>query len=300
MGKSLKQYTEEIASIVIDDSLSDDAVAALTNIHLSVMTMIAANLLEDEYGSVRSHREAMEKLFAICRKRSAGNQSILRRSRIIPTMYAILDMPDTVFDYRKQNMCFSRLCRLADQWHSKTKNADSTTEKERIAEYGLLDGIIREFRYADDADKMADSDYLFLKRRISEWCSEINDDGCWAGLPDYEAARRIDIMTGYSNSNNDSSFDSHIETARRFYSAKVLSDKYCDGHTLFYLYWAMMQGVDRLGGHNADLIAEYAARMCESHPRSSKEWLWYAAVIIDRYCDKVNSNIKRQLLAYSA
>ena len=301
MGKSLKEYIAEIRSIPIDNSLSDEAVIALMNIHLSIMSMIVANMLEEEYGSGDVHREAMEKLFAICRRRSAGNQTLARCSRMTPALYNIFCMPDTLFDDRKHNSCLSRSFRMADEWHEKIKDMRFLDKNARIIEYGVLQSILDAFIYVVDEDKETDKDYLYLNRRIEDWALVLDNNGSWSDLSDYEAVRRLNIMLGHSNTNGENRFDAQIEKALWFYYDRIAGSDAVESQTLFYLYWAVMWGIECNDNQKIDSITNCAEQMLDS-PSVVEQGnrLWYMAIFIDRECVRINREIKQIMLAYSA
>lgn len=280
--QTLKKYIEAIRTIPIDENLSDDAVIALTNIHLSLMSMFE--------GDVALHREAMDKLFAICRKRSTSNQSLSRSSRMTPAMYNVLCMPDTVFDDRKHNSCMNRSFRIAEEWRKKA----TVDEKSRITEYGVLQSIMNAFVYVVDEDTQSDRDFCYLSQRIAEWSSELNTDGSWRDVSDYGAVRRLDIMIVYSNTYGDNRFD--IQKALRHYFNKIIKAKGVDSQTLFYLY----RTIDPADEHTANRVAERAIQLSEPYKQGSAEWLWYMAVVIDRECEKINNDIKEKMLAHTA
>lgn len=290
----------EIRNIPLNDSLSDDAVIALMNIHLSLMSMIVANMLEDEFGNPEFHREAMNRLFAICGRRSRGDQSLARSSRMTPAMYNILCMPDTIFDERKHNACISRSFRMIDEWHRKMKNSAALDEKARIIEYGILRSLQEAFAFIVDENRKCDRDYLYLRHRVAEWASGINDDGSWSGISDYDALRQIDIMIGNSAFNGDSRCDIPIEKSLCYYFDKITGNHYIDCHTLFRLYWTMMWGTNRPDYQKIDTVAKRAAGIMDSYPSGGDEWLWYAAVVIDRECVGINNDIKQGILVCSA
>lgn len=301
MNTTLANLIGTIRTIPLHDGLSDDAVVALTNIHLSIMTMIVANGLEEEYGSAEFHRNAMEQLFAICRKRSAGNQTLARSSRMTPAMYHVFTMPNTIVDVRKHNSCLNRSFRMVDEWCEKTKNARTLDENSRITEYGVLQCLLEAFIYIVDEDKETDKDYLFLKRRIEDWASELDDNGGWSGLSDYEAVKRINIMLGNSNANGDNRFDAQIEKALWFYYDRITEIECVDCQTLYDLYWALMWGIECKDSKKIDTITDCAVRMFESPFAVDRDKrLWYMAVLIDRECVRINKEIKQKMLAFSA
>ncbi|MCH5216313.1 MAG: hypothetical protein J1F10_05180 [Muribaculaceae bacterium] len=59
MNKELSNIILSIRDIPLNEKLSDNAVIALMNIHLSLMNLIIPNMLEDEYGCAEFHSEAM-------------------------------------------------------------------------------------------------------------------------------------------------------------------------------------------------------------------------------------------------
>lgn len=297
MDTALYELIASVRAIPVDDRLSDDAVVALMHIHLSVMTMIVANMLEDEYGDAECHREAMEQLFAICSRRSESRQPLARRSRMIPAMYHYFCMPDALFDERKHDVCLRCTYRMADEWQEKTREARPLDEKARTVEYGVLQSILEAFAYVVDEDREADKDFLYLKRRIGEWASELDGNCCWNGLSDEETLLRIGIMAGHSDTNGDSRFDAQIDKALEACFDRIIGRDAVEARTLFGLYHALMWNAGRRDGRKTDTVAALAARMLGSADGDRR--LWCMAVCIDRACARINDEIKRQMLAYS-
>ena len=195
-------------------------------------------------------------------------------------------MPDTIFDERKHNACISRSFRMIDEWHKKMKISVVLDEKACIIEYGILQSLLDAFTYIVDENKKCDKDFLYLRHRIEEWASEINDDGSWSGISDYDAIRQIDIMIGNSGFNGDNRFDIPIEKSLYYYCDKITDNHYIDCHTLFQLYWTMMWSFNRPDYQKIDTATKRAARIMDSYVSGRDEWLWYAAIIIDRECVK--------------
>ena len=302
MDKSLNGYIEAIRAIPIDDSLSDDAVVTLSKIHLSILTMLVANGLEEEYGGESLHREAMERLFAISRKRSRSNQSLSRRSRMIPVLYDCFCMPDSVSDARRYDLCMRRSFRVAEEWQAQPVCARPEAGKARMVEYDVLQSILDAFVSVVGEIRETDKDFCFLKRRVEAWGSELGTEGCWLDLPAYEAARRLDLMVGHSNANEDRRFDARIGTALDRYAEAFLrkSESPADGRTLFYLYRALSEAQRSPGRRKAEAMAGCAARRCDAYPSGSDAWLWHLSVVIDSACEEINRLTKRRLLAFSA
>ena len=249
LDAKLKKYIAEANAIETGRTLSDDAVEALMEIHLSVAGMAAvggesgyvngdagsANLEngysrrdtgstrgesvsgrgEAWYGNVASHRESMEKLFGLCLRRCSSGSSLERRSRLVPVLYNIFHMPDAAFDVRREMMVGRRACRAIEEWLSKAGDVSHPlAEEERRTEYGILNCIIESMRYAADEDKFGNPAFQYMRGRVEAWAKELNADGSWEGIGTGEALQRIDVMTGNSNVHGDTRFDALIVKAR--------------------------------------------------------------------------------------
>ena len=281
----LKNLIKEIEQIEILETLSDSDVMALLEIHLTISCMLAANHLESEYGSVEARGEALKKLYDICCKRSRSNQSKARRSRMITSMYSALYMSGRVLDERKYEICMNRSFAIIDEWRNTEREL---SEKERMTEYGVLRCMVETFAYVAEEDKSKDKDFCWLQSRLGEWVSDMNTDGSWSGLSNYESLQRLEILISNSNTHCDTRFDVQIEKSVDFYFRKIQESGERDGKTLYYLYKAMTNRMDYSGDSNR--IDEIVSRCAESGCQS----IWNQAVIIDRECMNLN-NILKQL-----
>ena len=235
LDAKLKKYIAEANAIETGRTLSDDAVEALMEIHLSVAGMAAvggesgyvsgnAGSANGEsvscggeawYGSVASHRAAIERLFGICLRRCRSNSSLERRSRLVPVLYNIFHMPGAAFDVRRDMMVGLRACRAIEEWLSKAGDVSRpSTEEELRTEYGILNCILESMRYAADEDKFGNPAFQYMRSRVETWAEELNADGSWGGIDASEALQRIDVMTGNSNVHGDTRFDALIVKAR--------------------------------------------------------------------------------------
>ena len=235
LDAKLKKYIAEANAVEMGRILSDDAVEALMEIHLSVVGIVAiggesgyvsgnvgcaggesgGGRGEAWYGSVASHRESMEKLFGICLRRCRGGSSLERRSRLVPVLYNMFHMPDASFDVRREMMAGRRACRAVEEWLSEAGGASRpVTGEERRTEYGILNCVIESMRYAAEEDKLANPAFQYMRSRVETWAGELSADGSWEGIGTGEALRRVDVMTGNSNVHGDNRFDALIMKAR--------------------------------------------------------------------------------------
>ena len=286
----------------IDHQLTDEAVVALMNIHLSVASLIVANNLETEYGSAAPHREAMNRLFAICHKRCRSNRTLARRSRMIPALYNLFAMPDAVFDEHIDRMVERCAWRAVDEWQKKYDTTkQSLTEPERRTEYGILRCIIETMRYVVEEDKPAQPDFRYMQQRVETWASEMNADGSWDGITTGEALQRLNILTGYANAHDGIHFDSVIERARNRCFEQIISHGTdMTSRELFMLYRTLIWGIGQPDRTRAEAVAARAAERLNTCPAGSDEYLWSLALCMDCTCMKLNHDIKMQMLAQSA
>ena len=302
IDSKLTGQINEIRALRIDDRLTDEAVVALMNIHLSVANLIVANNLETEYGSAVPHREAMNRLFAICHKRCRSNQTLARRSRMIPVLYNLFAMPDAVFDEHRNRMVEHCAWRAVDEWQKKHDTTKQPlTEQERRTEYGILRCIIETMRYVDEDDKLAQQDFRYMQQRVETWASEMNADGSWDDITPSEALQRIDIMTNNVNIYDDARFNAAIEQARsRCFEQVISHGTATTARELFMLYWTLIWGIGQPDWTRAEAVAACAAERLNTCPEGSDEYLWSLAVCMDCTCIKLNHDIKMQMLAQSA
>lgn len=302
IDSKLAGQINEIRAFRIDDRLTDEAVVALMNIHLSVANLIVANNLETEYGSAAPHREAMNRLFSICHKRCRSNQTLARRSRMIPALYNLFAMPASVFDEHRDRMVEHCVWRAVDEWKKKHDTTRQPfTEPERRTEYGILHCIIEATRYMVEEDKPAQPDFRYMRQRVEAWASEMNADGSWDGITTGEALQRIDIMTGNANIYDDTRFNAAIEQARsRCFEQVISHGTDPTARELFMLYRTLIWGIGQPDRTRTEAVAARAAEQLNTCPAGSDEYLWSLALCMDCTCMKLNRDIKMQMLAQSA
>ena len=329
LDAKLKKYIAEANAVEMGRSLSDDAVEALMEIHLSVAGMAAiggesgGGRGEAWYGSVASHRESMEKLFGICLRRCRGGSSLERRSRLVPVLYNMFHMPDVSFDVRREMMAGRRACRAIDEWLSKAGDASRPlTGEERRTEYGILNCIIESMRYAVEEDKLANPAFQYMRSRVETWAGELSADGSREGIGIGEALQRIDVMTGNSNVHGDTRFDALIVKARSSCFERIVGhdtetvpsmtdmadmtitaavkSTMLNSREVFMLYRTLTWGIGPADWSRAEAVAKVASMQLETCPQGSDGRLWSLAVLIDLSCMKINEAVKRRTLAQSA
>ena len=332
----LYEMTEALRQLPPEEGMSDEALAALMEAHLSVARMTTvggesgyvngesvSGRGEAWYGNVAFHRAAIDKIFGICLRRCRSGLSLERRSRLVPVLYNFFHMPDAAFDARMDMMVGRRACRAIEEWLSKAGDVSRPlNEEERRTEYGILNCIIESMRYAADEDKLENPAFQYMRSRVETWAEELNAAGGWEGIGIGEALQRIDVMTGNSNVHGDTRFDALIVKARsRCFeqiigsgteavsamagTADITVSEAVTATTLnfrdvFMLYRTLMWGIGPADWRRAEAVAKVAAMQLEACPQGSDGRLWSLAVLIDLTCMKINEAVKRRTLAQSA
>ena len=295
MDFGLNDSIAEFRAIRIDDRLSDDAVTALIRLHQSV-----AGLPASDYGHGEVHRDALAQLFAICSRRCRSNQSLVRRSRMIPVLYQALYLPDEALDERKYDRCLNGTFALADAWRERCAAGRISDEQARVVEYGVLRSIGEAFADVVVEDKASDRDFRAMQRRIAEWTAAFNPDGSGDGLSDYDALRRLDILTAYANLHADGRLERLIGQSVNHYYGRISEAAQTDARTLHALYRVVVQATEPEEDAKADALAERAVRQAALTPRGGDERLWLLAVCVDRACANIRRESKQLLLGHSA
>lgn len=286
MNIELSAYMDEIRSTALSDSLSDDALVALSRIWLSVQTLSGADDCRNECEA------ALGRLYDLCSRRCCSGEPLARRSRMLPALYDMLYVAMRGIDSRKSAACDRYMCRAIDDWRHNPSDESVSA--------GIMLCICDYFSYADSEDKNVDEDFRLYERRLADWVSEMDSDGIWPELGDSEALRRLEVLSRNSNTHLDPSYDNRIGQSLDSYYSRIASDKSVGCQTLYRLYDVLMRGVGRPDCDKADVLLSIARERMSDYPAGSDERLWLAALCIDRLCMSVNAGIQHGILARTA
>lgn len=250
MKDDLRTYKGEVLGIVLDDSLSDEALAALGSCYVSLQNLVVANGLEDVYGDRRIYEGALDRLYDLCRSRTAameacpssdgepsGSASLshpetaqgyfpgsgidpLRLSRLLPLQYDLLHGPMRVSELGKVSETRKTLRRFVEAWMQWEGGDDRPDQTE--AEYGVLCCIADLLCYDTDEDRNMDPMYAFFRNRINAWTETLDADGCWQNIPMGDALQRLQILTLNANLLQDPRHDALTGKAVRYYTRQLL------------------------------------------------------------------------------
>ena len=250
MKDELRTYIDELLGIVLDDSLSDAALATLGVSCVSLQNFVVANGLETEYGDRKVYERMLDRLYDLCRSRTAameacpssdgepsGSQSLshretakssfpgsgidpLRLSRLLPLQYDLLHGPMRVAERGKVAETRKELRRFVESWMLWEGSADRPTPSE--AEYGVLRCIADLLCYDTEEERNADPMYAFFQTRIDAWAETLDADGRWQDIPMGDALQRLSVLTLNANLFQDPRYDALVEMALRAYTRKML------------------------------------------------------------------------------
>lgn len=306
MDRRLEDAIGEVCRIPLTDSLSDDAVVALSNIYSSMLNLVAVNALDEEYGDRKIYESKLDTLYTICRKRCAVNQSLARRSRMLTALCGVVYSRVCGLPNRKSTVCRNYMYDAITEWQSMLI-ATARSREMRAVEYGILRCITDYFYYAEDEEHEF---FDYFKRRIAEWAESLDGDGLWQDVSDFEALCRIEIMSRNSYMFSDDTYDRHIDKARAKYCGRCVealdrnggkisncvSDP-ADSDMLCMLYGVLIGGGDSADYAKADIVADFSSRQAERFPLGSAERLPYQRVCVAALCMKIVDKTQNQAFA---
>ena len=250
MNKELETYIRDLRDWEQDDNLSDEALAAQGSCYVSLQNLVVANGLEDVYGDRRIYEGALDRLYDLCRSRTAameacpssdgepsGSASLslpetaqgsfpgsgidpLRLSRLLPLQYDLLHGPMRVSELGKVSETRKALRRFVETWMQCEGSTDRPTPSE--AEYGVLRCIADLLCYDTDEERNADPMYAFFRNRIDVSTETLDADGRWQDIPMGNALQRLQILTLNANLFQDPRHDALTGKAVRYYTRQML------------------------------------------------------------------------------
>ena len=315
----LQLYTKEILPVRLDRTLSDAALAALCDIHVSLQnwSVVHEDPAEKQYDR-RHFNACMDTLYGLCRRRCDGSQSLARRSRMLPVLDLLLRMPMRPADFSRTERCQKYLCRTVDEWMER-KAAEGQEENGRKGkgtsedwrtEHDVLRCILALFSCVAEEERCSHEYFRRLTARLSEWTTAMTQEGAWTGIPDAEALSRLDILNEYSTRYADAAHDSCIrrgracyyrkyqqaQQARQTHAAHTASPTEEDCRALHTLYRLFAWSADLPDTTVTDALAAQAMLWADSFPHSSDARLQCLAVVIDRCCMRQNEETFNQAI----
>lgn len=292
MKYDLKRYIDEIKLLPITDMLSDSALESLSRIYMAVYNLVTTCALENEYGDGGLFRERINHLLTICRKRCAGDQSLSRRSSLLPVLHHICYGTFCASPANEEAYCSQYADEVIADWFSEYESTGS-----RTSEYDILRNIANLFYYVPEACK-DDREYVYFKQRVSEWVATLCADSSWNGLSVHEALERLDVICRNSYMFLDATNDRQIESTFDYYFNRAIAEMselpnvaVDDCRTLALLYEVSMFSMDH---DNMKEISSLAETWLRRLAIGSEERLLCLSVYIDNLCMKMAQEIENQ------
>lgn len=287
MKHDLAGLMDQICAVPLNDKLTDEALTALSRSYLSMQNLLVGNGPVAGYGRPEQFDAPLENLYRICLRRCQGTQPFIRRSRMLPLLYALTYQPMRGVDAHKSQTCWKLMVQLIEEW-----TQHPALHEDRGAVYGVLRCISDLYRYLPTEERERAAGFHWFRQCISAWAVSLNDEGGWDGVLTDEALDRIELMSRNANLFSDHSHDSLIDKARVYCSRSILRNLQrtdgiplrSGGLTLFWLYEVMMWGIWPLHDDTIESIAERARKQAEASPCASDEWLLCQSVRLDYAC----------------
>lgn len=321
MPQILQLYAREILPVRLDRTLSDAALAALCDIHVSLQnrSVVHEDPAEKQYDR-RHFNACMGTLYGLCRRRCDGSQSLARRSRMLPVLDLLLRMPMRPADFSRTERCQKYLCRTVDEWmegkaaegqegNGRKEKGKGTSEDWRT-EHDVLRCILALFSCVAEEERCSHEYFRRLCTRLTEWATAMTQEGAWRDIPDAEALSRLDLLNEYSTRYADAAHDccirrgracycrkyQQVQQTRQTHAAHTASPTEEDCRALHTLYRLFAWSADLPDTAVTDALAAQAARWADGFPHSSAARLQCLAVVIDRCCMRQNEEMFNQAI----
>lgn len=102
---NLSGFLSGLSSLEISKVLSDDALIALSVIHLRMYNLVVCTDMEAEYGSRSLYGHCLDELYKVCRCRCERHYSLSRRVRMLPVLQQLVCNASRPAPVRKTLVC---------------------------------------------------------------------------------------------------------------------------------------------------------------------------------------------------
>ena len=273
-------------SILLTDTLSDNAVASLMKIYVALHNLVVTCSTDDIYGDRKTYGAAIDRLYRICRHRCTKRYSFARRSRMTSVLHDSLYGTCRELGPDKLESCYKYGADIISTWFGRY-----ATTAARKWEYDVLRNIA-DIYYPVPEKSRKGRTFRYFTGRIAEWTAAIDGNGEWTDVPEDEALQRVDILCRNSYMFLDGTHDRQVERLYNRYYERITgrlaaqADMTVDDcRTLALLYelamYYMPCGVDY---GKVEHIVQLAQERMHTLPENSDAHLICRAVCIDRLC----------------
>jgi hypothetical protein len=143
----------------------------------------------------------------------------------------------------------------------------------------------------------------YLEGRVSAWARQLNDKGCWPGIPCLEGVRRVALLDQASSLLAAPSFDAVVRRAFSWYAARLFPGREFPGRPSPRRLEALgllrevstrlnaCAGERDLAGGIASALEGFSSRF----PAWSAGWLYCLSHVVDAFCAGVTREMQREM-----
>lgn len=299
--RELKRHLPELHDRRMDEGWSDAALAAHARILTALRNLVVLNGLDDEFGDREMYRAKLETLYGLLRRRYACRTSFAARAAILDAMTTVAGDNGCIIDGERR----AADERLADELVSSYLGGfdeNRCDPEEFFAVMRLL--LICMYGVVEEEDGEAHPWMTFIRKKFAVWAEELDKDGCWQGISDTEALRRLVLLDMNSCLFVDESHDGEIRQGYAYYCAgrdlpdnvsAPLSPDRLRGYAL--QYELIRQGSFNQWEHagRLDRIAGLLEKQTVLLPPESDAALYCRSLVIENCCRNVSREYQKQL-----
>lgn len=273
--------------------MTTDALLAVARIYVALCNLVSCHDLDAVYGDRRFYHRKLDALFPILHNRLDEEVDVMRRGRIIRAMFDLVCDPIGAIDFRKKTLC----CAVADSY---VRDFLKTNGEDPLEQVSVCDCIIS-LLYPDPDSGLSYMNYL--QKCISEWISDQQSDGSWAGAPAETALARIEMLNRNSYMLLDKCYDDAVRRGFDYYRNSLPIPEEMENFdptylsTLGRLYDTAMQGnAFAMDKALAREIAEFMHTYSQSMIDRNDDWFYCISHVVHHHCIDLADRLQNAML----
>ena len=190
----------------------------------------------------------------------------------------------------KDEACSELYYRLVDKYLKRPATADEISVMQCVVyEIGNIAENNTEFDF-----------YPWFRERCGQWISELDGNGCWQGLSDETALRRLRLLQDNSRTFRDTSLDSDIFRAYNYYKAHIVYPGQITAEDLPVLgAWYDLLRIPGIVPYEPALLQQIAGLLADfaatAEPRSDA-WYFATSYAVTQCCADLIDQAQREMM----
>lgn len=273
--------------------MTTDALLAVARIYVALCNLVSCHDLDAVYGDRKLYRHKIDALFTVLQNRCGKESDPVQHGRIIRAMFDLVCDPIGVIDFRKKTLC----CAVADSY---VRDFLKTNGEDPLEQVSVCDCIIS-LLYPDPDSGLSYMNYL--QKCISEWISDQQSDGSWAGVPAETTLARIEMLNRNSYMLLDKRYDDAVRRGFDYYRNSLYIPEGVDNFDPAYLpilgrlYETAMQGnvfvMDKALAHE---ITKFMYAYSQSMIDRNDDWFYCISHVVHHHCIDLADRLQNAML----